>query len=304
MVVVISLGSALLYAVASVLQQRAAVDVPAHVSMRVGLLVQLLRRPLWLAGVAADCCGYGLQFAALDRGSLVLVQPLLVTGLLFALPLGAALSRGRLRAGEWLGAAAVVAGLAVFLVVANPDQGRPSASNEAWGLLLLCTLVPTAVLVLGARGPQGARRAVLLAAAAGILYGLTAALTKTSAHLLEGGVAHALSAWQPYALVAAGALGMLVSQSAFQAGPLTASLPVLTVVDPVVSILIGALVFAEGIETAAGAIALEVLSMTVMIGGVLLLTRSPLVLHTDEDVAASPTHPVPVPPGHGETAGV
>ena len=279
---VISLGSALLYAVASVLQQRAAVAVPAHASMRLGLLVQLFRRPLWLMGVGADWGGYGLQFLALDRGSLVLVQPLLVTGLLFALPLGAAMSRRRLRAGEWLG-----------------DRGRPAASNEVWGLLLLLTVAPAAVLALAARGPQGPRRAALLAASAGVLYGLTAALTKASAHLLDGGVGHALGAWQPYALVAAGALGMLVSQSAFQAGPLTASLPMLTVVDPVVSILIGALAFAEGIETSATAIILEVLSLLTMTVGVFLLARSPLVSQPDDEMPPTPTHPVPVRGGPG-----
>ena len=298
MVVFFSLGSALLYALASVLQQRAAAAVPAERSMRPGLLVQLARRPLWLSGVTADWAGYGMQFLALDRGSLVLVQPLLVSGLLFALPLGAAMSRVRLRAADWVGAAEVVAGLSLFLIVADPDRGRPATSGLAWTVLGLATLVPVAVMVVAARGPQGVRRAALLAGAAGVLYGLTAALTKSSAHLLECGVFHALANWQPYALVAMGAVGMLVSQSAFQAGPLSASLPILTVVDPVVSILIGALAFAEGIETAPGAIVLEVLGLAVMAVGVFTLGRSRLVVQAAEDTAASPTHPslVPAPP--------
>ena len=129
MVVASALGSALLYALASVLQQRAARAVPPERSMRISLLTTLLARPLWVVGVLADVGGFLLQFYALDRGSLVLVQPLLVSGLLFALPLGAVLSKQRMRAPDWIGAACVMVGLSVFLVVANPDRGTNEAST-------------------------------------------------------------------------------------------------------------------------------------------------------------------------------
>src|SRR5205807_8952991 len=99
----------------SVFQQRSAAAAPHEHSMRVSLLVHLVRQPAWVGGVVADVLGYVLQFLALDRGSLVLVQPLLVSGLLFALPLGAALSRRRLRRRDWLGSAALVVGLSLFL---------------------------------------------------------------------------------------------------------------------------------------------------------------------------------------------
>src|SRR5436309_215439 len=118
MVVASALGSAFLYALAAVFQQRAAVDEPQE---------STLRRRLWLGGLACDVGAFLLQFWALDHGSLVLVQPLLVRGLLFALPLGAVLSPERMGRSDWIGAALVVAGLSVFLIVAQPDRGSADA---------------------------------------------------------------------------------------------------------------------------------------------------------------------------------
>jgi drug/metabolite transporter (DMT)-like permease len=279
MVVAFALLSALLYAVASVAQQRAASDAPADQSLRLGLLVHLVRRPVWVAGIVADVAAFACQFAALRRGSLVVVQPLLVCGLLFALPLGAALTHQRFTRAEWLGTAAVVAGLSLFLVVSGPARGRAETTGLAWAVIVLLTVLPTAALVLAAldRRRSAAMRAGLLAAAAGVVYGLTAALTKTSAHLLDRGLGHVLTAWQPYALAAAGLAGMVLAQSAFQAGPLAASLPVLTVADPVVSIVIGAAAFHEGLHASAGAVAAEAAGLALIVAGVVVLARSPLV---------------------------
>ena len=93
---------------------------------------------------------------------------------------------------------------------------------------------------------------MLLSGAAGVIYGVTAALTKTSSHLLDEGIVHLLVHWQPYALLIAGVGGMVISQSAFQAGSLDASLPTMSVVDPIVSIVIGALAFGETLRPGRG----------------------------------------------------
>jgi drug/metabolite transporter (DMT)-like permease len=268
-----ALVSALLYAAASVLQHRAAVAQAHEHSMRLGLLARLVTNPLWLAGIAADGLAFVFQFVALGHGSLILVQPLLVSGLLFALPLGAWLARAPLTAGDWVGAAAVVVGLSIFLIVASPDRGHAQVSDRAWLVLAVVGVALIGALVRGARGGPGRRRAALLAAAGGVVYGLTAALTKSVAHLLDLGITHVLS-WQLVALVIAGSLGMLLAQSAFQAGPLDASLPMLTVTDPIVSIAIGAFAFGEGIEISRIASVLEVVGLVLMVLGVFALGRS------------------------------
>jgi drug/metabolite transporter (DMT)-like permease len=235
----------------------------------------LVRRRMWLAGIGADIAAFVLQFVALAHGSLVLVQPLLVSGLLFAVPLSVALDRRRPRAVDWTGSALVVAGLTLFLVVAQPGRGRADISGNAWALLLLLTVMPAVLLALGGRATRGALSAGLLATSGGVIYGASAALTKAVGHLLDGGVVHALSAWQPYALVVLGLGGMIIVQSAFQAGPLAWSLPTLTVVDPVVSILIGAVAFGEHVATGPLSSILEVIGLTAVIAGVFALALSP-----------------------------
>jgi drug/metabolite transporter (DMT)-like permease len=267
---VFSLVAALLYAAASVLQHRAAVDAPRDQSLRVGLLGYLARKPWWVAGVVADGGGFIAQFLALGHGPLVIVQPLLVSGLLFALPLGAFLAHRRITTRELWAAAAVVVGLAALLIAAYPEAGHADATGRAWTVMLLATLVPAALLVVGALRVPSLKPA-LLASSAGVIYGLTAALTKVTAHQLGNSVAHAVTGWQLYVLIAVGVVGMVLTQSAFQAGPLRASLPPLTVVDPVVSAVIGITAFHENVDQDPLRIAVELLGALVMIVGVIAL---------------------------------
>lgn len=282
--VLCALASSLLYAFASVLQQRSAAAQPREQSMRVGLLVLLVQRPAWLIGSACDVGGYALQFVALGNGPLVLVQPLLVCGILFALPIAAAWAGRRLGPGDWLAAVMVCAGLGVFLAVADPARGRDNTHPRIWVLLLLSDAALTAVLVWWSRSGEARRRAFFLSAAAGVAYGAAAALTKTTAHLLGRGLLPTLSHWQPYVLLAFGLAGMVIGQSAFQAGELDVSLPAMSVGDPIISIAIGALVFHEALAASAPAVAAEVVSLIVMSAGVYLLARAEA--HIEAEVEA------------------
>jgi drug/metabolite transporter (DMT)-like permease len=269
-----ALGASLMYAMASVLQQRSASAQPAEQSLRLGLLVRLLGNPIWVLGLCCDVAAYVLQFVALGHGTLVLVQPLLVCGLLFALPLGAAWAGRRLRTADWVAAAVVCAGLAVFLVVANPASGSSDASPLAWILLLGIDAVVATVLVSLTFGRQPRQRALLLSGAAGVLYGAAAALTKTSSHLLYQGWWRVVLHWQPYVLIVFGVGGMVLGQSAFQAGALDVSLPTMSVVDPIVSIVIGAVVFHETISSGPAAVLVQVIALVAMAWGVFALARS------------------------------
>jgi len=285
MVVLVALGSALAYAVASVMQQYAAVQAPESESLRMSLLLRLVTHPIWVIGILADIGGFVLQFIALGHGSLVLVQPLLVCGLLFALPLGALFTKRRvLPAGEWLASIMVCAGLALFLVVSSPAHGRSTATNLAWGIVSALTCIPAAIMVVVSRYRSGAIRANLQAVAAGLIYGLTAACAKTVSSRIahnHGDLWHLfiriLETWQVYGIVVTGIATMVLAQSAFQAGPLGWSLPALTVVDPLVSILVGVLAFHEAIDASAGALASEAIGIGLVVMGVTMLARSPYV---------------------------
>src|SRR5947199_1367845 len=151
MVVAIALAASLCYAVAVVLQQRTAQSAAPEAALRPRLLTQLAHRPVWLVGIAANVAGYGLRFVALSRGSLVLVQPLLVCGILFALPLAAAGSGRRLDRREWASAAVIVAGLAAFLVAAGPTRGSADASTRDWVALAGVSGLAVAVALVASR---------------------------------------------------------------------------------------------------------------------------------------------------------
>jgi drug/metabolite transporter (DMT)-like permease len=273
MAAALALASAFFYALKSVLQQRAAAAVPPEHSMRPRLLLHLARRPLWVVGTLTDGVAFLLHALALERGSLVLVQPLLVSSLLFALPLEAAWSKEPLERRHWLGAVLVVGGLSTFLILASPERGRARASGPAWAVLLVATLAAVGLLVHAARGRHGPARALWLAAAAGVTYGVIAALIKATASLFDAGVGAVLTAWEPYALVAVGGLGLLLGQSAFQAAPLGTSLPTLIALDPVASIAIGATLFGESVATGGLRPPLEAGGLVAMVVGIFLLAR-------------------------------
>lgn len=270
----LALLAAVLFAVASAAQQRAAADVPDDVAAGLGLLRVLVRRPLWWVGTLCDVGGFAAQAAALALGSLLLVAPLLVTTLLVALPLGARWAGRRLRSADWIWAALLVVALAVFVVSGEPTEGVDLAPLEAWLPVAVVLAVVLAGCLVGAAARRGTRRAVLLAVAAGVAVGVTAALTKGVVSLLDDGVLVLLTSWETYALAIALTGGTLLQQSAFQAGDLSASLPAMTVGEPVVAAAIGVAVLQEQLRADGAEWLLIAVLVVVMVTATIALARS------------------------------
>lgn len=273
-VVLLALAGAVCYALASVLQHRAAVHEPEETAVRPSLLIRLAQRPVWLVGNAADGAAYLCQFLALRRGSQALVQPLLLSGLIFALPIGAALERRKITARDLVGAVIVVAGVAGFVVISRPGPGNPEGSLRAWAVVTVVVGAGVGAATLMARGSPR-RRGVLLALGAGILFGYTSTVAERTGRLLDHGVLRVVTSWTPYDLLLAGALGMLLAQSAFQSGDLRISLPVLTATEPVVAIALGQVLFGEHIASGGATRIEEALGLAVMAAGVFVLAREP-----------------------------
>ncbi len=276
-IVLLSIASAAAYGMAAVLQHQAAVREPPELSVRAGLLIRLARRPLWLVGNALDGVGYLFQFLALRQGSLPLVEPLLVLSLVFALPAGAWLDHRRIHAPDIASTALIVAGLALFLGVARPGPGHTHASAVAWTVLSVVIVVACGLAVLGARHGSPRRAAVLLGAGSGMAFGYVAALTERTGHLLDFGILHALSSWEPYAMVIGAAGALLLTQSAFHAGALRFSLPTLTVFQPLVAVVIGLALFGEHVASSGLAPLGEVLGLAMVTSGVFALTGSSVI---------------------------
>lgn len=276
-IVLFSLASAASYGIAAVLQHQATTREPPELSLRAGLLISLARRPLWLFGNVLDGVGYLFQFLALRRGSLTLVEPLLVLSLVFALPVSVWLEHRRASSDDIRSTVVIAAGLALFLGVARPGVGHPYASNAAWALLTAVIAASCGVMVVGARGGGSRRKAILLAAGSGTAFGYVAAVTARTGHLLNHGVIHTLTTWAPYALLGGGVAALLLTQSAFHAGALRWSLPTLTVAQPLVAVAIGLGFFGEHINSGGLATVFEVLGLVLVTVGVFLLARSPLI---------------------------
>ncbi len=276
-IVLLSLASAASYGMAAVLQHQAAIREPPELSLRAGLLVRLAHRPLWLVGNVLDGVGYLFQFLALRRGSLALVEPLLVLSLVFALPVGAWLEHRRASAADVSSTVVIAAGLALFLGVAQPGIGHPHASNAAWAILSGVIAATCGATVIGARGGSRRRAAVLLAAGSGTAFGYVAAVTERTGHILDAGAVHTLTTWAPYALLVGGVGALLLTQSAFHAGALRLSLPTLTVAQPLVAVAIGIGFFGEHVDSRGVAPVVEALGLAMVTAGVFVLARSPLI---------------------------
>ncbi len=276
--VLYALGAATSFALAAVLQQEAAQDAAAEASLRLRLLLGLLRQPKWLFGIAMLLLGFALQALALANGPVSLVQPIVATELAFAIPV--AIWRRRRAAGmrEWIGIACVLGGVSAFLAVASPESGTAQPGTLTWVLSLapVGALIAAAVaLGAAARGPG---RASLLGAAAGLAFGLLAVLTKSVTRRLSIGVAQTFTSWEIYLLVVVGVFALVLSQSAYQAGPLALSMPMISVLEPIVAVVIGETALDEQARLAGWALAGEGLAAFVACAGIVTLATSPLVL--------------------------
>src|ERR1700742_2058547 len=237
----IALCAALASAIGDVIRQRSAQEITDKEVGHLELFRLSVRDRRWWLGAAGAVANYSLQAGALALGSVMLV-----TALLFALPIYARLAHHRVTRSEWVWAVLLAAALAVLVAVGHPSAGIDRGSLQTWvavavvlgPILVLCVLVAR----LWSGGPAAP---VLLAAVAGSSLALFAVLTKGAVEAVEGGFGALLRAPEAYALIPAALAGMIFQQSSFRAGALTASLPTVTVTKPVVASLLGVLVLGE-----------------------------------------------------------
>jgi hypothetical protein len=278
--VVVALCAAFCFALGSLIQQGAARQAHAQ-ALRFGLLVALVRQRRWLGGMAVTVLAFGIQAAALAFGPLALVQPLVATEILFALPMIAHRNRLPLQRKGIIGGLGVASGMAIFVAVSPPTGGVSVPGLAAWAPALSGITALTVLSASVGLRSRGTARVIWLAAATAVLYALLNAVTKSSVGLLTHRGAGVLAAWEPYTLVAAGILSGLFGQSAFNAGPLSLSLPVIDTVEPASSVILGAAVFGERLARSPGLLALQLAGGAIAAIGITVLSRSPVRLAED-----------------------
>lgn len=265
---------------ASVLQRRAAMEVPDSEAMRLSLMTRLVRQKVWLAGIGLVIVAAVCQAIALATGPIAVVQPIFVIELPLTLLVAGLVMRVRADAAVWSGVAAVTAGLALGMAAAAPVEGRDTVEDLAWIPALLVTGVFEAGLIVAALRTRGNARAALLGLAAACGYALTAALMKDAmANLDDGGVVALLASWQLYATAAAGVGALFLLQNALQAGSLVAVQPMLTLGDALISILYGVTLFDEELRTGWWLLP-ELVALALIATGCVRLARTPLARGT------------------------
>jgi uncharacterized membrane protein YcaP (DUF421 family) len=270
--VVAALCAAFCFALGSLIQQSAARQTHAR-ALRFGLLVALARQRRWLGGMAVTVLAFGIQAVALAFGPLALVQPLVATEVLFAL-----MNRLPLMRKGIIGGLSVASGMAIFVTVSPPTGGVSVPELTAWApALAVITALAGLSASMGLRS-RGTARVIWLAVATAVLYALVNAVTKSSVGLLMHRGAGVLATWEPYTLIAAGVLSGLFGQSAFNAGPLSLSLPVIDTVEPVSSVILGAAVFSERLARSPGLLAIQLIGGVIAATGIVVLSRSPVTL--------------------------
>lgn len=235
--VVLSLVSAVAYAAGAIMQEHVAATTSARPYAP-------LHHAAWWVAVALNTLGAVLHVVALAYGPLSLVQPLGALTIVFALPMAALFVRRRAGAAAWRGAILATAGLAGLLALTGTSASH-SLDGGQRGVLAAATFGGVALLFLVAQTVnRPIIRSVLLAAAAGVAFGIASVFTKTVA--VDWTWSAPLDQWPSLLVIAALACGgLLLSQSSYHGAGLAAPLATVTVVNPVVAAVVGITMFGE-----------------------------------------------------------
>jgi drug/metabolite transporter (DMT)-like permease len=252
--------------------------------------VQILRRPVWLAGAALMASGWVVQAMALDRASLVVVQSLVALSLVIALPLGALLTDQRIGRREILGAGLTLIGIIFFVSAGQPQGGNPHPGASAWWTAILLIYAAVAVLFFVGARFTGAAKALTYGAAAGLGYGLQAAVTKTFVTEIGSGVLALLSSWSVYVLILSALTGFALQQSSLKTGVLAPAMASANSVTLFTSVILGITVYDEALsKSGAGHTSSAFIGLGVALLGIALLAGSAAPEAASEQPTADPS---------------
>jgi hypothetical protein len=240
-----ALAAAVLYGAGAALQQHNAAAAPRSSAGRPALLLLLMRRPWWLLGISAEIGGFATHAIALRWGPLGLVQMLTASSLIVSVATVRIRSGRRLGQKAWAASFAVVVSLSALVALAAPGMpGGDGPPRHAW-LAAACLAAAAAPFSITGLAADGRRRAVLLAAAAGLADTCVAVVTMAVSHAAAHGIAGIVTSWATYALIVCGPCSLLLTQTAYQAGRPMITLPLVTVITPMASIVVGVVLLGE-----------------------------------------------------------
>ncbi len=264
--------AAVLFAFGTVLQQKGTMATEVDDSR---FLLHILRRPVWLAGAVLQALGWVVQAMALDRASLVVVQSITALSLVLALPLGVALTSQRIGRRELSGAILTMLGIVFFISAGQPQGGTTHPSASTWWTACLVTGALVGLLFLVGRRYTGAAKALTYGAAAGLGYGLQAAVTKTFVTEIGGGALGLVASWSTYVLIVSAVTGFALQQSSLKTGVLAPAMASANSVTLFSSVILGMAVYGETLsKSGTSHSSAAVIGLLVAIVGIALLAGS------------------------------
>lgn len=273
-----ALAAAVAFGWSAALMHHSAFRAPSHVQGTRALLRHLVVQRTWLAGMAASLIGFLLHALALKFGSLAIVQPLVVSGLVFSFIFRALLER-RLPHRELMGWVSVSAvGLGLFVIAAGAIRGSSQLDGSAAAVMFAAGAAIAGAALLAARATTPRNTGVLLGISAGVVFGLIAGTIKAATNAAGHGTL--LTSWPLYALAPLGVVAFLLNQRAYHRAPLSTSLPALNLASPLVAVAFGIAAFHERPSSDPGAILAETLGLVGVLVGIFFLAR-----HEDPAVA-------------------
>ncbi|HUO47546.1 MAG TPA: DMT family transporter, partial [Acidimicrobiales bacterium] len=264
MTVVLAATAACCFALGNVLQQRGALRTSAP-GEQFRFLVEIFRHPVWVAGLLLQVAGFGAQVAALGSGSLLVVQAIVVTNFVIALPFGVWLTDQVVGWRQVIGALATLAGLVVLLVGGHPG-GVDHLVGAGWVVALAVVAAAVVGFDLASRRVGPAPAAALLGAAAGTVFGVQAGLIKSLSHH-GGGSAGLFGQWELYVLVVAALVGFAYQQRGLKVGVLAPTMAASNVATLLTSVVLGLALFDETLRHGVAGPALAVPGLALMAGG-------------------------------------
>ncbi len=272
----IALVGALGYALGAALQQFEAVSE--------GATLKLVKRPRWWIGGVIGFTGACLHAVALSVAPLVVVQPVSVATLVFAVPLAAMLHGRRPHRAEIIGSIAVAAGLLGLMLLVPAHNVTPSLSTRAALGLISCVGLVVAVCFLIARWQKGPLKALFMAIGAGSVTATVSTFVRVVGGGLGGDFVRLLH-WFTVAIPVLLVCAVVLLQKSYAVGYFGIAYAGVQVVDPITSVLAGAVLLGEPLPSGAGNVIPALLAAAVLIAGTITLGR----------LTPDHSHPAPAP---------
>lgn len=275
LIVVFSVIAALLNAWSAVIQRYEAGEVSAKELFRRDFMKRLSKNTKWLGAFGLQVLAFLFQAAALRKGSLIEVQPIMTIDLIFLLIILHFNKHVSIGKRELLAIFMICVGISCTLLFAKPVAGqRPYSVSSLIFVICLAAAVIMIGIFIVRRTQTSSYRALIAAMAAGISFAIVDVFAKIVSRQISLGILTVLSGWQVWCLFAVGIVSIIMTQNTYGSGPVAVSQPTMEIVEPVVGVILGIYIFGDSVSLDPLNLAFSLVAALIACGGIVILSHS------------------------------